>query len=140
MICIIRIRGQIGIRYDIDETLFRMGIRKKYSCIVIKETKENLGMLAKIENFVAYGKIDKEILAELIKKRGKAIGNKKIDAEKIASEFAEGKIDKRFSELGIKDFFTLHPARGGMETKFHYPKGVLGNNKEDIAKLLRRML
>jgi hypothetical protein len=42
--------------------------------------------------------------------------------------------------MGIKPFFRLHPPRKGINSKIQYPKGVLGNNKEDINKLIERML
>jgi len=141
MIAIIRIRGQVEISGEVKETLNRLRLRKKYSCIIVKEKPEIAGMLKRIENFVAYGNIDKKMLVELIEKRGKAIDkSKKIDAEKIASEFIEAKTDKKFSKLGIKDFFSLHPPRKGIKSKLHYPKGVLGNHKDKISELLRRML
>ncbi|GAH47831.1 unnamed protein product, partial [marine sediment metagenome] len=38
------IRGQVGINQDVKETLYRMRLRKKYSCIVINPTKEQAGM------------------------------------------------------------------------------------------------
>ncbi|NCO18013.1 hypothetical protein COT60_03555 [Candidatus Pacearchaeota archaeon CG09_land_8_20_14_0_10_30_9] len=115
MIAVIRIRGQIGIDKDIQETLFRLRIRRKYACVVIEPTKENIGMLKKVRNFVAYGEISKETHDELVKKRG----------EKVNGE--------------LKPFFRLHPPRGGAETKLHYPKGILGENKE-LDKLIGRML
>ena len=140
MIAAIRIRGMVGIKREIDETLNRLKLRRKYSCVVIREKPEIFGMIKKIENFVAYGKIDRETFLELVKKRGKAIGKKKIDAEKVVSEFIDGKIEKKLSFLGIKDFFRLHPPRGGIESKKHFPKGVLGNHGEKINLLIRRML
>ena len=43
---------------------------------------------------------------------------------------------------GKKDqrFFRLHPPLGGIRTKVHFPKGVLGDHKEKINELLERML
>ena len=143
MIAIIRIRGQVDIDRDVEETLNRLRIRKKYACVVIREKPEYLGMLHKVENFVAYGNIDKETFKELVEKRGQPIKKLlkgKIDNEKIVKEFFEGKSEKSWEEFGIKPFFRLHPARGGIKTKLHYPKGVLGNNKLDINKLIMRML
>jgi large subunit ribosomal protein L30 len=139
IIAIVRVNGQIGLREEIDETFRRLNLRKKYSCTVIRDKPELMGMLGNVRNFVAYGEIDKAMLVELIKKRGKAISGKKMDAEKIATEFIEGKTEKNFDELGIKNYFGLHPPRGGIETKKHYPKGVLGKH-EKIAELIRRML
>ena len=120
MICLIRIRGQIGLKSNINETLYRLRLRKKYSCVVlIKPTKEQLGMIKKVIDFVAYGEIDEEMYKELVKKRGK--------------KDEKGK---------LKPFFRLHPPRKGIEAKKHFGvgKGVLGNHGKEINKLLGRML
>jgi len=147
MIAIIRISGQVEIKKDVAETLNRLLIKRKYHCAVLQEKPELLGMVKKVNNFVAFGKIDKEMLAKLIEKRGKLIKsidakskkeNKgKIDASKIASEVTEG---KKLEELGLKPFFRLHPPRGGIKSKLHFPKGALGNHGEKINKLIERML
>lgn len=116
MIAVIRIKGQIGLRKEIKETLFRFRIRRKYACIVLEPTKENLNTLKKARDFISYGEISKESYEELVKKRGK-----------------KGKDGK------LKPFFRLHPPRGGAKTKLHYPKGILGENKK-MDELLGRML
>lgn len=139
MKAIIRISGKVGINTDIKNTLYRLRLRKKYACVVLQDSKELDGMISKVRDFVAFGNINKETLKELIIKRGRMPGDKaiKTDAEKIVEELTKG---KSLGDLNLKPFFRLHPARGGIVTKQHYPKGVLGDNKEDINKLLRRML
>ena len=115
MIAIIRIKGQVGLERSIVETLNRLKLRKKYACVVIeKPTKEQLGMVEKVKDFVAYGEINDKTYKELVEKRG-------------------GK---------IKNFFRLHPPRGGIDSKKHFgvKKGVLGNNKEKINELVGKML
>ncbi|MCK9596925.1 uL30 family ribosomal protein [Candidatus Pacearchaeota archaeon] len=117
MIAIIRIKGQVKVRTDVLETLDRMGLKKKYSCAILdKPTKVDLGMLKKVENFVAYGEITPETYKKLVEARGK------------------------FSKS--KTHFRLHPPRKGIESKKHFGvgKGVLGNNKEKINELVLRML
>ena len=119
MIAIIRIKGMIGIRKDVAETLHRLRLRKKYVCVVLeKPTKEQLGMIKKVKDFVAFGEIDADIYKELKEKRGKKVNGK------------------------LKPFFRLHPPRGGIESKKHFGvgKGVLGNHKNKIKELLERML
>jgi large subunit ribosomal protein L30 len=140
IIAIIRISGQIKLRKDMQETLYRLGVRKKYSCVLVQDKPEIIGMLEKIRNFVAIGEIDEKTLTELIKMRGKKLGKAKSkveNADKIAKEILAG---KTLRELGLKPFFGLHPARGGIDTKHHYPKGVLGEHGKDINKLIMRML
>lgn len=138
MIAIIRIRGMVDVPKDFGETLTRLRLRRKYSCVVIHENKVNLGMLQKVRSFVAYGNIKPEVLEQLIEKRGKNISSGKIDAKKIASEIAKG---KKLSETGLKPFFRLHPPRGGLKnSKKHFPLGELGDNGDKINNLILRML
>ena len=113
MICVIRIHGQVGLKKEIVETLSRLKLRKKYSCIVIeKPTKEQLGMIKKVRDFAAFGEINEETYKKLKEKR----------------------------KTKIKNFFRLHPPRKGIKSKLHFPKGVLGDNKEKINELVGRML
>lgn len=113
MICIIRIKGRVGIERRVEETLSRLRLRKKYSCVIIeKPTKEQKGMIKKVKDFVAYGEISKDM-------------HKKIE-------------EKRKTK--IKNFFRLHPPRKGINSKRHFPKGVLGDHGEKINDLVERML
>lgn len=116
MICIIRIAGETGMERKIKETLSRLRLRKKYSCVVLEKPNEaQLGMIKIAGDFIAYGEIDDETYKKLKEARGKP-----------------GKM-----------FFRLHPPRKGIDSKKHFgetKKGVLGNNKNKINELLLRML
>ncbi len=112
MICVIRIKGKVGLKKEISETLNRLRLKKKYSCVVLEPTKENMGRIRKVENQVAFGEISDEMYKKLLEKR----------------------------KTKIKNFFRLHPPRKGIKSKVHFPKGVLGNNKEKINDLIERML
>src|SRR5690606_10690834 len=128
-----------GLNKDIDETLHRINIRKKYSATLLSETPDNEKLLKKIRNNVAYGKIDEKTLKELIDKRGKPLSKEsKIDSEKVIAGLGK----KSLIDLGIKPFFSLHSPRGGIESKKHFGvgKGVLADNGEKINDLVRRML
>ena len=113
MIAVIRITGDINLSRNIKETFSRLNLRNKYNCIVLNPNKEQEGMIKKVSDFVALGEISDETLKKLNEKRG----NKK-----------------------YPNFFRLHPPRGGIKTKFHFPKGVLGNHREKINELIERML
>jgi len=117
-IAVIRIKGQVGIKRPVKETLDRLRLRRKYVCVVFENPSEEiLGMIKKMKDFVAFGEISEETYKELVKERGKQ--------------------DKD----GLKPFFRLHPPRKGIESKKHFGvgKGVLGNNKK-MDELVRRML
>ena len=137
MIAVIRIKGMVKMSVKMQETLHRLRLRRKYATVLLKPSNETDKILKKIRNFVAYGDIDKATLKELVEKRGQPLEkDKKIDAEKIISELDKKSLDK----LGLKPFFRLHPPRGGIKSKTHFPKGVLGDNKKEINDLVRRML
>jgi len=138
VIALIRIAGMVNRTHDISNTLHNLRLRKKYTCSIVLETKEVSGMVKKVRSFIAYGDIDKETLIELIKKRGKSLDkNKKIDVEKAADIILK---TGNFDDTGLKPFFALHPPRKGINTKQHFPNGVLGNHKLEINNLIRRML
>ncbi len=140
MIALIRIKGEVNIDPRIKETLYRVRLRRKYSCVVIKPDHVNTGVIKKLASFVAYGEINDETLHKLIEKRGKLIDkNKKVDVKKVVDEIKKG---KKLEDLNIKPFFRLHPPRGGIDSAKHFgiKKGVLGNNREHINKLIERML
>ena len=138
MIVVIRISGQVEMHSYSVETLHRLRLRKKYSAILMKEGEETTKMLQQIRNFVAYGPIDPATLGLLISKRGKPLAPsaKSIDYKK-AAEVAE---KEGLQKAGLKPFFRLHPPRKGIDSKTHYPKGILGDNGKDINDLVRRML
>ena len=139
-VAVIRIKGQIGLRKGIVETLHRLNIRKKYSCVIFyNPSKEIQGMIKKSSDFTAYGEINKETLKELIEKRAQLIDKtKKINVEDIIKNLENG---KKLKELNLKPFFRLHPPRKGINTKSHFSQGgVLGNHKEKLNELIERML
>ncbi len=112
-IAVIRITGDVNLSGRIRETFTRLRLRRKYGCIVLKPTKEQQGMIDLVRDFVAYGEISEDTFGKLKEKRG----NPKNPS-----------------------FFRLHPARGGIKTKFHFPKGVLGYHGDKINDLIERML
>jgi large subunit ribosomal protein L30 len=139
MIIAIRIAGMVEIPDRIQAALDHMRLRRKYSAVILEETENNLKLLENVRNFIAYGNISKENMVKLVSLRGQPIDSKKkIDANHVVDSLGK----KKFDEMGMKPFFRLHPPRGGIESKKHYGvgKGVLGNNKENINKLLERML
>ena len=117
MIAVIRIRGQVGLDRKVVDTFDRLRLRKKYSCVVIENPKkEQLGMIKKLRNFVAYGEINDETYKKLVDARG-------------------GK---------TKNFFRLHPPRKGFgrkgTKKTFSAGGALGYRGEKINDLIKRMI
>lgn len=141
MRAIIRIKGEVGIDKKIEETLKRLRLRKKYSCVVIQNpSKQQEGMIRRVKDYIAYGEIDEKMFEILIEKRGKLIDKKnETNLKKAAEKIISG---KKYEEANIKPFFRLHPPRKGIKSKKHFgkEKGILGDNGKEISKLLERML
>jgi large subunit ribosomal protein L30 len=138
MILAIRISGMVSVQKDDQETLYRMRLRRKYAATLIADTPQNRKMLEGVRNFIAYGDVSKETLHDIIAKRGEGLNGKKFDVAAVMSQIDKKSLD----ELGVKPFFRLHPPRGGIESKKHFGigKGVLGNHKNEINKLVEKML
>ena len=120
MYAVIRIRGSVGVKKEINDTLDMLKLKSVNNCVVLPETDVYLGMLKKSKDYITWGKIDKKTFTKLLEKRSNV---KEEDFEKE------------------KPVFRLNPPRGGFKsTRLPYPKGDLGNRKEEINKLLERMI
>lgn len=140
MIIVIRLSGMVDLDKKVNGTLDRLRLRKKYLCVIVQENAEKMGMLKRVHQYIAYGKIDNETFRELITKRGRMPGDKPIDAKMITDDFIAKAEKGDFGKM--KPFFRLHPPLGGFKDKGRllYPRGFLGDNKEKISLLLKRML
>jgi len=134
MICLIRIKGDVCLKKEIRETLVRLRLRRKYACVVLtKPTKEQLGMIKKVKDFIAFGEINKETFGKLVEFRGQLKDKtKKTDLKKVTGELLLG---KKYEELNLKPFFRLHPPRKGINSKKHFPKGDLGDNRKKESRM-----
>ena len=134
----IRIKGRVGLDRNINQTLERLRLGRKYTCVVLNPNKEQRGMIKKLRNFIAFGNIRNDVFERLISTRGQRINKKKgIDAKAVIEGLNKG---KKYEDLNLKPFFRLHPPRGGIKSKVHFPKGVLGDHGEKINELVLRML
>ena len=142
MVAVIRIAGMVKVRRDVAETLDRLRLRRKYVCVVVDANNKNIvGMLKRVKQYIAFGEIDSKILEKLIKERAESEEGRKHKIEINAGEVAKGLMaGKKLADFKLKGFFRLHPPRKGIDSKLQYPKGVLGDNKKDINKLIERML
>lgn len=140
MIAVIRIRGRVGVRKEIKDTMTMLHLKRKNTCVVVPETPQYIGMIRKVKDFVTWGIISEKLLEELVTIRGRT-ENGKVDEKSINSivkKLKEGKI----KETDLKPFFRLSPPSKGFKgsVKQHYPLGVLGNRKDAINDLLKRMI
>ncbi len=68
---VVRVRGIIGVRDTIRETLRRLKLTKPNHCVLVKITDSMIGMLKKSKDYITWGEIDTPTLKLLIEKRCK---------------------------------------------------------------------
>ncbi len=151
---VLRVRGTLNIKKKIEDTMKMLRLYKKNTCIIIDETKSNIGMITKIKDYVTWGEIDPETFRILLEKRGRLVGNKSLTEEYLkeklnmsfdtfAKDFFESK--KKLKDIpGLKLFFKLRPPSKGFERKgIKKPfsmGGALGYRKDKINELIQRMI
>ncbi len=151
MFAVVRLRGTPGLSKKVRDTLEMLRLKAVNNCVLVPETPDYKGMLEVVRHTVTWGEIEKETLVELLKKRLRSEGDKKVDEntlkqltgygfEELADALLSGKVKmKSFPKL--KQVFRLTPPSKGLKNvKEFYPKGDLGYRGKEINELLRRMI
>lgn len=149
---VVRIRGQADVPYWATHTMMLLKLDKKYRATILPAKDNTLGMLKKVQHYVSWIELDAVLAKELIDKKARKSGYRKVDAadlkelgfagsDELAAALTEGKAT--LSKLKpLKPWFALAPPRLGFKrsTKRLYgQKGVLGQNKE-LGAIVRRMM
>jgi len=149
---VVRIKGQADVPHWARTTLKLLKLEKKYRATILPAKENTLGMLNKVKHYVSWQEIDSTLAKELLDKKGRKSGYKKIlDADlsetgyksidELAIALADGKIS--LSKLKpLKPWFALSPPRHGFKRstkKLYGQKGMLGQNK-DLGTIVRRMM
>ena len=146
LVAIVRIRGKVGVRKEINDTLTMLNLTENNHCTVFKDTAILAGMLQKAKDYCTWGLIDNDTLKSLVEKRGRLEGDNrltedffkknKLTIDKILEMFNDD--PKKVYALGIKKVFRLSPpSKGFGKVGIKYPfaqKGALGDRKEEINK------
>jgi large subunit ribosomal protein L30 len=150
MFAIVRLRGEVNVRPEIRDTLAMLRIHRVNHCVVVKDDPHNRGMIQKVKDYVAWGKVDDESLALLLEKRGRLSGNRRLSAEFLKEKTSYSSFkdlaaavnsgSASLKELGIKPVFRLHPPRKGLKTtkKTAQQGGDIGF-RQDLADLIKKM-
>jgi large subunit ribosomal protein L30 len=150
MFAIIRLRGEVNLRPEIKSTLEMLRMHRVNHCIVVPEDEHFRGMIQKVKDYVAWGKIDDQSLAMLLERRGRLAGNLRLTEDFLKEKTAYRSFAElatalnsgatSLKDLGIKPIFRLHPARKGLKTikKTAQQGGDLGF-RADLADLIKKM-
>ncbi len=153
MRAVIRLRSDINANIEVKDTLKHLRLNKINHCVLIPEEKTYDGMLHKVKDYVTWGEIKKEVLTNMIIKRGRLTGNRTYDNKYVKEntksdsmiKYAEAIIagKEKYSDLkDVQPLFRLHPPiRGHKSIKKGFRQGGdLGYRKEDINNLILKML
>jgi large subunit ribosomal protein L30 len=152
---VVRVRSDRGVERRIRDTMAMLNLTRVNHATIVPESATYSGMLQKSKDFVTWGVVDAETIENLLKTRGRLVGDKPVDdaAIKSGSEF---KTVKAFAKAlangeatmksvdGLKPVLRLHPPRGskgwGGIKRAYTVGGALGYRGEDISALAERMI
>lgn len=154
VILAIRVRGQVGVRPQIEDTLDKLLLGRLHQARLFKVTPSLDGMITKTKDYITWGEPTEELIERLLKKRGRLPGNGRLtDAyvkknsshssiKALAKAIATGKGQVSDVE-GLKPVFRLTPPTKGYRGKRNLPVGmggITGYRGEGINELAIRMI
>ena len=149
---VVRIKGQADVPYWATTTMTLLKLDKKYRATILPAKDNTLGMLNKVKHYISWIGLDVDLAKDLLDKKGRKSGYKKITAEDLkelgfnsiddlAAALTEGKAT--LSKLKpLKPWFALSPPRHGFKRstkKLYGQKGILRLNAE-LGTIVRRMI
>jgi large subunit ribosomal protein L30 len=151
MYAVIRIRGTVNITRGVKDTLEMLRLDKVNACSLVLENSTYKGMLNAAKDWITWGEVEKNNLVEMLKKRLRLNGNKRVDEtilKQIGIDSYEALADGLMAgKTKLKDFNQLQPlfrltppSKGFKSVKESFPKGDLGYRGKEINQLLMRMI
>ncbi|WP_336036534.1 50S ribosomal protein L30 [Halobacterium yunchengense] len=153
MQAVVQLRGEVNVSEDVTDTLAMLNIHSVNHCALVPETETYEGMVAKVNDYVAFGEPSRDVLATLLESRAEpAEGSAAVDDEWVAENTAYDDVDDlagalldeetTLREEGLAPVLRLHPPRGGHDG-IKQPVGDGGqlgrHSTEEIDSLLTDM-
>lgn len=145
---VVRMRGTVNVPHWAKTTLNLLHLERKFRATIIPARENTKGMLDKIKHYVSWQEVDTATMKELLEKKARKEGYKKITSEDIvklgfkSSEDLAKSLTEGTASLSklkpLKPWFALSPPRHGFKrnTKKMYGEGgILGNHKELLAQV-----
>lgn len=149
---VVRIKGQADVPYWAVHTMSLLKLERKYRATILPAKENTLGMLSKIKHYVAWTRLDAELAQEIIEKKARKSGYRRVtqedikglgfdDTKQMAESLSSG--SSALSKLKpLKPWFALAPPKHGFRRstkRLAGQKGVLGGNDE-LGEIVRRMM
>ncbi|MCJ7607817.1 MAG: 50S ribosomal protein L30 [Thermoplasmata archaeon] len=152
-VVVVRVRGDIRIRFDAVDTLKMLRLNRPNHCVILPDNATTKGMLQVVKDYVTWGDVTSETIAKLLFQRGLVMGGDALtdayvkDNSPYTSIISLAKaMEKGEAKLkdvaGLKPVMRLPPPRQGYG-KVKNPwsiGGAVGYRGADISKLIDKML
>ncbi len=152
---VVRVRSNVGVTRSIRETMHHLNLTKVNHAVIVPQRPELEGMLHKAKDYITWGEVTSEFISNLIKQRGRLVGDNPVTDSDVSSStdfkniddfakaIASGKAEVKDMD-SLKRVFRLHPPRGtkgwgGIKRSFVIG-GALGPRGSEIEALVERML
>jgi large subunit ribosomal protein L30 len=153
MEALVQLRGEVNQSGAVRDTLEMLNLGRVNHATLVPETDAYRGMITKVNDWVAHGTPSEEIVATVLRRRGRpAESEASIDDEWVAEHTDYADVDAlaaalvaeetTLSEQGLSPTLRLHPPRGGHDGIKHPTTegGALGKqDTESIDALLEGM-
>ena len=149
----VKVRGEVSAQREARETTALLGLTHTNHAVIIDSRPAYMGMLSRAQSYVTWGEASKEIIAAMLKQRGRTSGGKKLTdeyAQKLGFKSIDDLADAVFAckvEVnkldGFQKTFRLRPPKKGYKgkTKKSYKSGgEAGYRGEAINELVKRMV
>ncbi|MFT4947161.1 MAG: large subunit ribosomal protein L30 [Natronomonas sp.] len=124
MKALVQLRGEVNINQDTLDTLEMLNLGRVNHATLVPEEPSYVGMITKVNDYVAHGEPSQETVELLIERRGEpAEGEGDIDDEWVAENtdyddieaLAEALLaeETTLQQSGLSPTLRLHPPRGG---------------------------
>ncbi len=150
---VLRLRGKGDLRGNVKDTLRMLHLTRQNHCSIVPQDDTFRGMLQLVKDYVTWGEVEPEVLAKLLLRRGRQVGDKPIDDAfvKAHSKYtsiwdlsqAVAKGDATLAAVQqLRPLLRLPPPRKGYRgiKRGYHDGGDLGYRGKAINDLLQRML
>ena len=150
----IRVRGQVRVRPQIENTLDKLLLGRVHQARIMKVTPSLQGMITKAKDYITWGEVSEDVIERLLTKRGRLPGNGRLTdsyvkknskysgIKALAKAIASGKASVKDVEE-LKPVFRLTPPSKGFKGKKYLGVGmggITGYRGDDINSLALRMI
>ena len=152
LILVLNVHGVINSSAAPRRAMEELMVYRKFTASIVSDDVNTMGMLKRCKDYLSWSPVDKELLTELLEKKGMVSETKKLDKAALKAlgfkdhgEMAEKMIKdgKRLSSFeGVRPFFKLAPPKGGFKKTMRRQAaegGMLGRNL-GLVEIVRRML